>query len=517
VFFTAAPGGCSEEVGGTVVVGAGPEVEELYARLGGRETVPISEPLVADCAQCQTPSTVADGRREGDFAGASEDGSKVFFTTEQELFSGDSTRNLYEYDFDNPAGEKVVRVSTGSATPEVEGVARVSEDGSHVYFVAKGVLTGGQANGYGGVAQAGQNNLYVFERDSRYPAGHVTFIAILGESEAELAAKQHACSGSTEEKEVCEEERKRQFEVKNEEDATDWKPLDTRRVQATPDGRFLVFESVADLTPGDTSEQQQIFEYDALSGELVRVSRAANDAESQSAESAELNGSQIEEQSYIAGTSGTHSPAEAGSNLAVSEDGATVVFGSDAALTPEAEAGIGGREPKKGAYEYHSSVATGGTIEDGDVYLIAQPGPSEAPIVDGSGNDVFFLSSSSLVPQDSDTQIDLYDARVDGGLPAPVAPVECDGAGCAPPVAPSSSPAPASAGVAGGGNLVPAPFLPPGPKPPAKPLTRAQKLAKALKACGRDRKKAKRISCERVARKRYGTARKSSGDRGAAR
>jgi hypothetical protein len=31
--------------------------------------------------------------------------------------------------------------------PEVQGVVRVSEDGSYVYFVAKGVLRGGAANG----------------------------------------------------------------------------------------------------------------------------------------------------------------------------------------------------------------------------------------------------------------------------------------------------------------------------------------------------------------------------------
>ena len=40
--------------------------------------------------------------------------------------------------------------------------------------------------------------------------------------------------------------------------------------------------------------------------------------------------------------------------------------------------------------------------------------------------------------------------------------------------------------------------------PPSKPLTRAEKLAKVLKQCGRDRLKSKRKSCEASARKRYG-------------
>jgi hypothetical protein len=41
-----------------------------------------------------------------------------------------------------------------------------------------------------------------------------------------------------------------------------------------------------------------------------------------------------------------------------------------------------------------------------------------------------------------------------------------------------------------------------------KTLTRAQKLAKALKVCRQDHKKSKRASCERTARKRYGSVKK---------
>jgi len=41
-----------------------------------------------------------------------------------------------------------------------------------------------------------------------------------------------------------------------------------------------------------------------------------------------------------------------------------------------------------------------------------------------------------------------------------------------------------------------------------KALTRAQKLAKALKACHKDKNKAKRASCEKSARKKYGLVKK---------
>jgi hypothetical protein len=39
----------------------------------------------------------------------------------------------------------------------------------------------------------------------------------------------------------------------------------------------------------------------------------------------------------------------------------------------------------------------------------------------------------------------------------------------------------------------------------AKPLTRSQKLAKALKSCKKDKQKSKRATCEKLARKKYGT------------
>ncbi len=170
------------------------------------------------------------------FQGASEDGSKAFFLTEQELFAGARGMNLYEYDFDDPLHEKLVRVSTGSEEPEVQGVARVSEDGTHVYFVAKGVLSGRNAEGREPVL--GGENLYVFERDAVYPAGRVAFVATLSPA-----------------------------------DLVDWEAEDERRpVQVTPDGRFVVFQSVADLTAGDTSSEPQVFEYDAVAERLVRVS-----------------------------------------------------------------------------------------------------------------------------------------------------------------------------------------------------------------------------------------------------
>ena len=217
--------------------------------------------MTSQCLECNT--TV---KAPAEFSGASEDGSKVFFLTEQELFSGDTTKNLYEYDFDNRDERKIVRVSGGSETPEVQGVARVSENGSHVYFVAKGVLTT-EPRGGGCVEKClpapGANNLYVFERDAANRGGRTAFIATLSsETEAELVKAKEACTGG--EKVECEERAEQAFNQRNRADSADWYGSS---VQSTPDGQFLVFDSVADLTPGDTSVEPQVFEYDALEGE----------------------------------------------------------------------------------------------------------------------------------------------------------------------------------------------------------------------------------------------------------
>jgi hypothetical protein len=143
--------------------------------------------------------------------------------------------------------------------------------------------------------------------------------------------------------------------------------------------------------------------------------------------------------------------------------------------------------------------------EDGQVYLLAAGSAHEELFgADPSGDNVFFTTSEPLVAQDTDTGQDLYDARVDGGFPAPAVPAECKGETCQAPVAPAPAlGAPASAVFAGPGNLLSsAPVTPVTPK--AKPLTRAQKLARALKACRREKSKRSRASCEKRARAKYG-------------
>ncbi len=119
------------------------------------------------------------------------------------------------------------------------------------------------------------------------------------------------------------------------------------------------------------------------------------------------------------------------------------------------------------------------------------------------GGDVFFTTRERLVPADKDELIDVYDARVEGGLASEAEgqPGGCVGETCQ---ATSSAPAaifgaPMSMTFSGAGNLTPP--APVAAKP--KPLTRAQKLTKALRSCRSKKSRAGRLACGKAARQKY--------------
>ncbi len=395
VFFTAggATEGSAHDACTATGEGRGPLADELFARTGMSMTTAISEPSKEDCMLCDTSEPDV---RNAIFQGASEDGSKVFFLTAQPLLKSDEDEamDLYEYDFNAPAGERITQISrggTGDPTPgrgaQVKGVARVSEDGSRVYFVAEGVLTSALSpTGY--EARQGADNLYVYNTET----GQTAFIGRLSQA-----------------------------------DERDWQQRDSRPVDATPpNGRFLVFTSSADLTRDDTSDVAQVFEYDAEAGTLVRVS-VGQDGFNNDGNTDEYPAS-ITHQEYIE----NYNPAPQLSS--VSDDGTYVVFQSSDALTPGAAAGA------NNVYEYRGGQVS--LISDGldRTSKLFNSGPSTALVgIDGSGADIFFETADSLVPQDGDTQIDVYDARIDGGFPAPAVSPGCEGDGCQGALAPAPS------------------------------------------------------------------------------
>jgi hypothetical protein len=120
-----------------------------------------------------------------------------------------------------------------------------------------------------------------------------------------------------------------------------------------------------------------------------------------------------------------------------------------------------------------------------------------------SGGDVFILTAASLSSQDTDEQLDVYDAHECSLSPCIAPPTASTTAACTTgeTCRPGSFTkqllgAPATTTLSGLGNITPA-------KP--RPMTRAQKLAKALRACHKYRRRVKRSACERQARKKYGS------------
>jgi hypothetical protein len=405
VFFTsvgADESGCGSEA---------PPVGELFAReeLPGAEgelpaavwrTVPISEPSSEDCSACSTTSEL----RDATFQGASEDGSKVFFTTEQELLPGVAGENLYEYDFEAAKGSRLALVSGGSANTELRGVTRVSEDGTRVYFVAGGVLTGSSTNNVGSTALGGADNLYMYERDAALPAGHIAFIATLSSM-----------------------------------DSVEWQGPDERPVLASHDGRFLVFGSVADLTHEGTGGRSQVFQYDAATGGLVRASvgeNGFNDNNRFALEGAMVRG--------MIGYTTVDSPAAANGSQAPA-DGA-VFFQSPDGLTPKA---LSDHLDAKGeaipnVYEYKTGSVY--LLSDGQDVSVVDTFPSVSLFgSDPSGGDTFFFTADSLTANDDDTQQDIYDVRADGGFSMSTPTPNCSGEACRGPL----SPAPALAQLGG--------------------------------------------------------------------
>jgi hypothetical protein len=435
VFFTALR--CSSGTGANA--GVPVPANTVYARIDEDRTVRISERSPADCTgPCQT-SPPADAQ----FLGASVDGSKAFFTSAQQLTNeaSEGSGNLYEYDFDNPAGHNLIDVSAGDVSgggPQVAGVGAISADGSHVYFVAGGVLTTA-ANSQGATAQSGAVNLYVFARDASHPQGRVQFIATLPASEQESWSTPFNGTGLNA----------------------------NARVNVTPDGRFLVFTSHGVLTADDTRSDgaAQVFRYDAQTGELLRISvgeRGFNDNGNGSPGATcevrcPLDASIVRSNFTAAG------PAR--SDPTMSHDGAYVFFESPVGLTPRAlnEVPVGEGSYAENVYEWHKGRVY--LISDGrDVSSLGVIGSAVTLLgSDATGANVFFTTADPLVAQDTDTQLDFYDARICkagescvASSPPPVVP--CVGEAChGTPAAAPLAPGVLSASFSGQGNVKPGP------------------------------------------------------------
>jgi WD40-like Beta Propeller Repeat len=447
-----------------------------------------------------------------EFMTASSDGSRIFFLaerlTEDSSFTG---RDLYEYDLNAPVGSRLTDITVDSHVGEasrVAGVLGASEDGSYVYFAAAGALAPGAVHGQCGEISPSPGaqelcNLYV-----RHD-GMTALVAV-------LSSKDHP----------------------------DWSGdlVFTGSARVSPNGRWLAFMSNRSLTGYDTRDalsgrpDEEVYIYDAGAGRVVCASCNPTGARPvgvhglvQDANSKIIRLVDAPEwgpNTWFAANVPTWTSFGSSMTRYQSRylsDGGRLFFNSNDALVPQ---DVNGTQdvyeyepvgvPAGGSYECTTGSVTFSERSGGCVGLVsAGSSPEESAFLDasGTGGDVFFLTESKLAVQDFDTARDVYDAHECSSLapcfaqPPVSAPVCSTGDSCkaAPSPQPAIFGAPSSATFSGAGN-VSAPGSARGVR--ARSSTRAQKLARALRACRKKGRVGRRV-CERKARGRYAAVRSS--------
>jgi hypothetical protein len=479
--------------GGEALPGAQPAWGQVYVRENSMS--PVEDCGVAGdaCTVEASASQRTNGRGEPEpdpnagksptqppvawYRDASADGSRVFFTSRVELTNDantgpeDNAANLYEYNVKSG----IMTDLTVDTNPEdidgagVLGVVTAGEDGSYVYFVAAGKLTG-EANSEGDEAASGKPNLYLAH------AGRVTFVATL--------------APSGDEKDWIGEE----FSTRNDDD---YGPgAHTARV--TPDGTRLVFESELSLTgydneaagPGECENERcrEVYLYDATTGKLICASCGPRPAERP-----------VGPAGFALKSYGFYYLSR---NL--SENGRRLFFETTSPLVPYDSNG------RLDVYEWEqvgegsctTASASYAASEEGCTFPLSDvTGALEAHFLDASanGNDVFITTADQLVPSDTDDREDVYDVRVGGGLPVTGAPSVCESAdSCRAPASTQPSGlfgSPASQAFSGPGNPA-APATAPVvkvSKPRAKPAKCRKGLVKRQGRCVKRRRRGKAV------------------------
>jgi hypothetical protein len=422
---------------------------------------------------------------------ASRDAARIFFRDSGRLTteSSSSGPDLYEYDVNAPLGSRLKDLSADRNAGEPANAINVlgtSSDGSYVYFVAGGALAQGASRG----GCPNGNN----------PDGEACNIYVSHDGVTRLVAANWPAVLSGE-----------------------------RSARVSSDGRRLTFMSSRGLTGYDTHDavsgrsDVEVYLYDANANRLICASCNPTGGRPAGAELKEgsLAGGSLKRGIWVAASLPPNTkmtPVNERYQPRYLSDSGRLFFNSDDALVPQDVNGA------QDVYEYEPSGVGGCTIasvtfserSDGCVGLISSGSSHEdSAFMDASetGGDVFFITESKLLTQDFDNALDVYDAHECSTVApcypvAPVSPPVCStGDSCK--AAPSPQPAifgvAPSATFSGAGNVIP---LGSTSGVRAKSLTRAQKLAGALRVC-RKKDHARRAVCERKARRRYGPAGRS--------
>ena len=489
----------------------------------GRGHLFLRDSTRGETVQLDAAQSVAEPQNaSAQFQSASSDGSRVFFTDKQRL-TVDSTAepgqasgkpDLYECEIIEVAGkltcslkDLTVDHNEGEHAAVQNFIFGAGEDGSSVYLIAQGVLAGNE-NGNGESAAVAKNNLYELHYDGSQWS--TTFIATLsGEDSPEWEGNRIANTAYA-----------------------------TMRV--SPNGRYLAFMSAAPITGYDNvdaspaakgARDEEVFLYDSLTASLRCVSCNPSRARPAGVLDTERAGEGLGllvDRRLIWGREGQERwlagniPGWTAQSLTsavfqsryLSDEG-RLYFNSPDTLVPAAKNG------KENVYQYEPAGAGSCESLSGGCVSLISGGSSnrESAFIEATpdGRSVFFVTEGKLLSQDTDTAFDIYDARECSQASPCLTPPELPAPGCSEtdtcrPAQPAQhipgGPA-GSATLSGPGNIVsrtPVAKQESQAKKVSEPLTRAQKLSKALRSCRKRHAHAKRErrACEHQARKRYG-------------
>ncbi len=482
--------------------------------------------------------TVQIGGSRAQFVNGNSEDTKVFFVEGGEFGQGRTEHeDLYVFEVTSSASEPLAgKVTRLTENADVAGtLLGVSENGSYVYFASPAVLAAGAI---ASPSEGGCDNQYGIEGSCNFYVDHYN-----GETKAwEAPTFVTAVSG---------------FDYK------DWaaENLKDQTARVSPNGLYLAFMSNRSLTGYDNENvtgtpaergrgemrgdylDEEVYLYHAevsSSGKVEKGKVACASCNPTGARPDGIKNGELELvddepwQDYIWLSANVPGLTPYGNYRALYQsrylsDSGRLFFNSHEALVPQDVNGTWD------VYEYEpagigsctaSSVTFSGR-SGGCVGLISSgESPEESAFLDASenGDDVFFLSSAKLAPTAVTNDYAVYDAHVCGaeGVACPTSveyPPACTTeSSCRP--APTPQPAafgtPASATFNGAGNITPKTSTPPPVKPKTAAQLRAAMLAKALKACKKDKSRTKRAKCETQAHRRFGpakAAKKASTDR----
>jgi hypothetical protein len=328
------------------------------------------------------------------FQGASQDGKKVFFQTEDELIPGDTDtgpigNDLYVFE---PATNQLRRISldgnsTDGSGAQFEGVLDFTADGGFVYFAAVGELVPGQPSAAG-------THLYVWHDDGS-ANGTIRYIATLDPALDKL----------------------------------DWSAsllsVKERRVQASADGNYFAFSAATPLSTYDNFNPAAcpIQVGSRAEGRCYELYLYNDEAQDLDCVSCDPKGETANGDAALYGMdeSGINGIGDGGTGFTshnVLNDGRMFFETKDSLVAQDSNTATD-------VYEWVGGKATlisTGVSQEDSHFANATP----------SGSDVFFLTTDRLVGIDADPNVDLYDARVGGGLAGqnPVISPPCQAEGC---------------------------------------------------------------------------------------